>query len=175
MGKKREGESLPVSLARQGLRKYLATQEFMQVPENAGDLAEKKAGAFVSLKKQGSLRGCIGTIEPTRSNLAEEIIYNAVSAAIHDPRFAPVSLAELEELTISVDVLEKPEKVSSLQELDPQVYGVIVSCGRRRGLLLPDLEGVDTPEEQVEIAKAKAGISIEENVVLQRFKVTRYC
>jgi AmmeMemoRadiSam system protein A len=167
-------ESSPVSLARQSLNKYLATRQFIKVPESAGDLAKKKAGAFVSLKKQGNLRGCIGTIQPTKSNLAEEIIYNAVSAAIHDPRFAPVSLEELEELTISVDVLEKPEKVDSLQELDPKVYGVIVTCGRRRGLLLPDLPGVDTPEEQVAIARAKAGINPKERVVLERFKVTRY-
>jgi AmmeMemoRadiSam system protein A len=167
-------EPLPVSLARQSLHQYLTTGKFLQVPANAGDLAKKKAGAFVSLKKQGNLRGCIGTIEPTRSNLAEEIIYNAVSAAIHDPRFAPVSLEELEDLTISVDVLEKPEKIDSIQELDPQVYGVIVSCGRKRGLLLPNLEGVDTSEEQVAIAKAKAGIDIDEKVVLERFKVTRY-
>ncbi|MGI6588459.1 MAG: AmmeMemoRadiSam system protein A [Peptococcia bacterium] len=169
-----KGESLPVSLARQSLRKYLATREVIKISENAGDLLKKKAGAFVSLKKQGNLRGCIGTIEPTRSNLAEEIIYNAISAAIHDPRFAPVSFAELEQVTISVDVLEKPERVDSLRELDPKVYGVIVSCGRRRGLLLPDLPGVDTPEEQVAIARAKAGINPEEKVVLERFKVTRY-
>ena len=169
-----EGESLPVSLARQSLREYLTTGQYLQVPQNVGELLQKKAGAFVSLKKHGQLRGCIGTIMPTRSNLAEEIIYNAVSAAVQDPRFTPVSLEELEELTISVDVLEKPEKIASLAELDPQVYGVIVSRGARRGLLLPDLPGIDTAEEQVEIAKQKAGIGAGESVELERFKVTRY-
>ena len=169
-----EGESLPVSLARQSLKEYLTTRQYLQVPENVEELLQENAGAFVSLKKHGQLRGCIGTIEPTRSNLAEEIIYNAVSAAVQDPRFTPVAPEELEELTISVDVLEKPEKIASLAELDPQIYGVIVSHGMRRGLLLPDLPGIDTPEEQVEIARQKAGIGKGESVVLARFKVTRY-
>jgi len=169
-----EGESLSVSLARQSLKEYLTTRQYLKVPKNAEELWQKKAGAFVSLKKHGQLRGCIGTIEPTRSNLAEEIIYNAVSAAVQDPRFTPVLPEELEELTISVDVLEKPEEIASLAELDPRVYGVIVSHGTRRGLLLPDLPGIDTPEEQVRIARQKAGIDEGESVELQRFKVTRY-
>lgn len=169
-----EEESLPVRLARQSLHQYLTTKQIMKVPENAGELLNKKAGAFVSLKKQGHLRGCIGTIESTRSNLAEEIIYNAVSAGVEDPRFAPVLPEELKELTISVDILEEPEAVHTMTELDPKVYGVIVSKGRKRGLLLPDLPGIDTPEEQVDIAKEKAGIGLEESVSLARFKVTRY-
>lgn len=169
------GESLPVSLARQSLDTYLTSKQYLKVPENVGELGTKRAGAFVSLKKQGQLRGCIGTIEATRQNLAEEIIYNAVAAALHDPRFSPVLPEELNELTISVDVLEEPETINSLAELDPKVYGVIVSKGRKRGLLLPDLPGVDTPEDQVQIAREKAGIAPGESIQLERFKVTRYC
>ena len=172
--KVREGESLPVSIARQSLNEYLTTRQYLQVPENAPELLSTKAGAFVSLKKHGQLRGCIGTIEPTKKNLAAEIIHNAVSAAIQDSRFTPVLPEELEELTITVDVLEKPEKIASLAQLDPQVYGVIVSQGTRRGLLLPDLPGINTPEEQVEIARQKAGIDEDTSVELARFKVTRF-
>lgn len=170
-----EKESLLVKIARESISYYLAKGKFMRRPEiQEQDLLDKKAGAFVSLKKFGHLRGCIGTIEPTKDSLIEEIIQNAVSAAVNDPRFEPVTIEEMADIIISVDVLEKSEKVLSLKELNPQIYGVIVSCGRKRGLLLPDLPGINTPEEQVEIARRKAGIRSEEKVVLERFKVTRY-
>jgi len=134
-----------------------------------------RAGAFVSIHKGDSLRGCIGTIQPTCENLAEEIIYCAVEAASSDPRFFPVSKAELEFLDIKVDVLEPPEDIDDKSFLDAKRYGVIVSKGTRRGLLLPNLEGVDTVEEQLSIAKKKAGIDeYEENVKLKRFQVIRH-
>ena len=120
------------------------------------------------------LRGCIGTIKPVRSNLAEEIIENAISAGTEDPRFRPVSKEELAELDYSVDVLQEPEPVSSIEELDPKRYGVIVSKGFRRGLLLPNLDGVNTVEDQIRIALMKAGISEDEDYKLERFEVTRH-
>jgi len=133
-----------------------------------------RAGVFCSIKKNGQLRGCIGTIEPVRRNIAEEIIHNAIAAATDDPRFPEVRPDELRWLTYSVDVLGKPEPIEGMHQLDPKRYGVIVSSGHRRGLLLPNLEGVDTVEEQVRIARQKAGISRGENVSLQRFEVVRH-
>ena len=134
-----------------------------------------RAGAFVSLKENGQLRGCIGTILPTRETLAAEICANAVSAGCHDPRFSPVEAGELDELVYDVDVLSAPEDIAGPEELDPARYGVIVSCGGRRGLLLPDLDGVDTVDEQVRIAARKGGIDLADpDVRFQRFTVTRY-
>ena len=132
------------------------------------------AGVFVSLKKHGELRGCIGTFEPTRPNVALEIIHNAISAATRDPRFPPVEAHELSEIGYSVDILTKPEAVSDTKDLDPKRYGVIVESGWKKGLLLPDLEGVDTVEYQLSIAKQKAGIGEEEPVRIYRFMVKRY-
>lgn len=142
-------------------------------PEQSRSLKDR-AGAFVSIKKGGRLRGCIGTFQPTRPNLAEEIISNAVSAACRDPRFPPVELEELEDLDISVDVLSEPEQVTDPSMLDPKKYGVIVQKGQRLGLLLPDLEGVDSVDEQLDIARRKAGIGPDEDVQLYRFTVTRH-
>ena len=145
--------------------------------EPPGELPEEmqgRAGVFVSLHKRGALRGCIGTLSPTEPNIACEVVRNAISAATQDPRFPPVSPEELDELEISVDVLSPAEKVETLQELDPRVYGVIVECGWRRGLLLPDLPSIDTPEHQVDIARRKAGIAPDEPIELSRFTVTRY-
>ena len=135
---------------------------------------KEKAGVFVTIKKQGELRGCIGTFEPTQSSVAEEIINNAVSSSTRDPRFLPVAPEELSDLTYSVDVLTSPEPVESEEDLDPRRYGVIVESGRRRGLLLPDLEGVDTVERQISICRQKAGILPDESVKLYRFEVRRY-
>jgi AmmeMemoRadiSam system protein A len=136
---------------------------------------QQRAGVFVSIhKKNGELRGCIGTFQPTTANVAEEIIQNAVSAATNDPRFDEIREDELDDLEISVDVLSPPEPVDSLKELDPKRYGVIVQSGWRRGLLLPDLEGVDSVQQQVEIAMRKAGIRPGEPITLYRFEVKRY-
>ena len=130
---------------------------------------------FVSLKEEGKLRGCIGTIAPVRGSVAEEIIENAVSAAVRDPRFHAVEPEELERLVYSVDVLGETETIDSPEELDVKRYGVVVSRGRRRGLLLPNLEGVDTVEEQIDIARRKAGIPEDaEDIRLERFEVVRH-
>ena len=137
-------------------------------------MTESKAGVFVSIHKDGMLRGCIGTIAPVAGCVAEEILRNAVSSGTEDPRFPPVEKEELDTLVYSVDVLGAPEPVSSPGELDVKKYGVIVTKGRKRGLLLPDLEGVDTVEEQIAIARRKAGIGEEDTVTLERFEVIRH-
>lgn len=134
----------------------------------------RKAGVFVSLKKHGQLRGCIGTISAVTGSIADEILRNAVSAGTDDPRFSPVTEKELDELVYSVDVLAEPEPISSIDELDVKKYGVIVSRGHKRGLLLPNLEGVDSPEQQVAIALQKAGIRPDESYTMQRFEVVRH-
>jgi len=137
-------------------------------------LLRQRAGAFVSLKKYGDLRGCIGTIEPARDFLAIEIIENAISASTRDPRFRPVAEEELLELKVSVDILSPPQRVSGPHELDIRRYGLIVTCGTRRGLLLPNIEGIASVEEQVTIARKKGGIGEVEAVDLYRFEVERY-
>jgi len=135
----------------------------------------ERAGAFVSIhRRTGELRGCVGSVGPTKSNLAEEVIYSAISAATRDPRFPPVTPDELDDLEIKVDVLSPMERVSSLDELDPKRYGVMVESGWRRGLLLPDLPGIDSVEQQLAIAQAKAGIGPDEKYTLYRFEVRRY-
>ncbi len=164
-----------VKLAWDSVESYVCRRRVMDVPDGLpAELTETRAGAFVSIHKQGRLRGCIGTIAPTQASLAEEIIRNAVSASTRDPRFDPIRPDELKWLEISVDVLGAPEDIASEAELDPKRYGVIVCRGGRRGLLLPDLEGVDTAEQQVAIARQKAGIGPEETVALQRFEVVRH-
>ena len=164
-----------VRLAWQSVTGYVLRHEVIPVPEGLPEeLLRSRAGAFVSVHKQGRLRGCIGTIAPTRDSLAEEIIRNAVSAAARDPRFDPIRPDELKWLEIHVDVLGEPENIRSEDELDVRQYGVIVSRGQRRGLLLPDLEGVDTVRQQVAIARKKAGIGPDEPVSLQRFRVVRH-
>ena len=131
----------------------------------------ERAGVFVSIKKLGALRGCIGTISPTQSCVADEIVQNAISACSRDPRFDPVAPGELGSLAVSVDVLGKAEPVISIKDLDVLRYGVIVSKGYRRGLLLPNLEGVDTVEYQLQIALSKAGIGPGEKYSIERFEV----
>lgn len=172
---KNENENPFVALARLTLETYIQTGKRITLPAGLpAELTEKRAGAFVSLKKNGSLRGCIGTIAPTCKSLAEEIIQNAISSGTQDPRFPAVRTNELEELVYSVDVLGEPEPVAGLEALDVKRYGVIVSSGFKRGLLLPDLEGVDTPEDQVAIAMNKAGIGKHEAYTLERFEVIRH-
>ncbi|MBS7007734.1 AmmeMemoRadiSam system protein A [Anaerostipes sp.] len=164
-----------VRLARLSLESYVKSGTVIGVPDNLSeDLLGERSGVFVSLKKEGRLRGCIGTICATKATVAEEIIWNAVSAGARDPRFSPVKEEELDQLEYSVDVLGKTQKVSSFEELDSKKYGIIVSRGGRRGLLLPNLSGVDTVEEQIEIAKQKAGIGEEESVKIERFEVIRH-
>ncbi len=172
---RQEKEDPYVKLARHTIETYLRTGKRPSVPEGLPEeLYSRRAGAFVSLKEDGKLRGCIGTIQAVQNSLAEEIIRNAVSACSEDPRFPPVEQWEAERLTISVDVLGDTERISSPGELDVERYGVIVTKGSRRGLLLPNLEGVDTVEQQIAIAKQKAGIPEQETVELERFEVVRH-
>ena len=172
---RKSGEDAWVSLARESLEAYVIRRETIDVPQGLpAELLERRTGAFVSLHEHGQLRGCIGTIAPTTDCLAREIIQNAVSACSRDPRFMPVRREELPWLEISVDVLGEAEDISSMDQLDVKRYGVIVSRGGRRGLLLPDLDGVDTVEQQVSIARQKAGIAPNEKVSLQRFEVVRH-
>jgi AmmeMemoRadiSam system protein A len=162
-----------VQLAKDTIEVYIREGKIPEpgelIPEMNG-----RAGVFVSLKLGGLLRGCIGTFEPTRENVAQEIISNAISSATQDPRFPQVQPDELDGLEYSVDILSKPEPVTAMDDLDPKRYGVIVESGGRRGLLLPDLEGVDTVQKQIEICRAKAGILADEPVKLYRFEVRRY-
>ena len=146
------------------------------MPEDVpAELTARRAGVFVSLHEHGQLRGCIGTISATCSSIAEEILQNGISACSRDPRFDPVSVDELDYLDYSVDVLGDAERISSPDELDPRRYGVIVTKGWKRGLLLPNLEGVDTVDDQLRIAKMKAGIDpYDERVELERFEVVRH-
>ena len=175
-----------VQLARSTIEEYVQTGRTIRVPQNLPkEMYQDRAGVFVSIKIKGKnrgesksallLRGCIGTIQPVQDSIAEEIIQNAVSAAVKDPRFAPITPEELDRLVISVDVLGGMEQVHSEEELEVKRYGVVVTKGYRRGLLLPNLEGVDTIEEQVAIARQKAGIGeMEEGVTLERFEVVRH-
>ena len=162
-----------VHLARATLEDYLAKGEVIAPPADLPPEMTRRGGTFVSLKKRGKLRGCIGTFLPTEETVAHEIVANAIKAATKDPRFPPVEADELEEIDVSVDVLSPPEPCSE-EELDPRLYGVIVESVWRRGLLLPDLEGVDTVSEQVRIARMKAGIGPREPVRLLRFTVERH-
>ena len=176
MAERRVREDDWVRLARLSLETYVRTGRRLEsLPDGlSGELTGQAAGAFVSLHAGGRLRGCIGTIAPTQKNVAWEIVQNAVSACSRDPRFPPVRIEELDQLEYSVDVLGQPEPVTSLNELDPRQYGVIVSCGQRRGLLLPDLDGVDTAEQQIDIARQKGGILAGEPYKMERFKVVRH-
>jgi len=173
---RRKGESIPVTLARNALEAYVKKGRRIvpDTDEDTGLLLEEQAGVFVSLKKQGQLRGCIGTVMPTTDNIGQEIVQNAISAGTRDPRFNPVREDELDELVYSVDILRPPERIQGPDQLDVKRYGVIVRSGRKSGLLLPNLEGINTVEEQVEIARQKAGISPGEPVELERFEVIRY-
>jgi AmmeMemoRadiSam system protein A/AmmeMemoRadiSam system protein B len=169
------GADLP-ALARQVVETFVKQGKVIKSPENPSELLSQRAGCFVSIKtRAGQLRGCIGTVDPENDTLAQEVIVNAISAATRDPRFAPVRADELPGLKYSVDVLSPPEPVK-LDDLDPSVYGVIVEDknGVRRGLLLPNLKGIDTAAQQVEIASRKAEISAGDAVRLWRFRADRY-
>ena len=165
-----------VRLARLSVETYVRTgRPLKALPEDLPrELLTQRAGAFASVHIGDRLRGCIGTTAPTAKSVAWEIVQNAVSACSRDPRFPPVRPSELDSLSYSVDVLGEPEPIHLPSQLDVKRYGVIVSCGSRRGLLLPDLEGVDTVEQQIDIARQKGGISIGERYSLERFEVVRH-
>ncbi len=167
--------SHPIALlAWEAIRAYIERDEIIAPPAEIPPDLTGTGGTFVSIKKGGELRGCIGTVEAVRPNRAEETIRNAIHAATMDPRFPPVEVSELESLEVSVDVLCDPEPVSDPTLLDPARYGIIVKAGERRALLLPNIEGVDTPEKQVALARRKAGIAPDEAVELARFETKRY-
>lgn len=173
--KVRSGEDAYVRLARLALESHVRTGSLPAMPDGLPPaLTAERAGVFVSIKKDGMLRGCIGTTAPTQSCIAEEIRRNAISSGTQDPRFPPVRESELADLVYSVDVLSAPEPVADESALDARRYGVIVSSGHKRGLLLPNLEGVDSVEEQVRIARRKAGIGDHERYSLARFEVVRH-
>ena len=162
-----------VKLARETVETYTKEGKVYEPQELTPEMKEK-AGVFVSIHKLDQLRGCIGTFEPTQKNVAEEIVTNAISSATRDPRFLPITPGELGDLHYSVDVLTRPEPVAGKDQLDQKKYGVIVEAGSRRGLLLPDLEGVDSVDYQIDICCQKAGITPDEPVKLYRFEVRRY-
>ena len=166
-------ESPQVKLARETIEGYIRSGKLPALKTIPSEM-KGKAGVFVSLHKGDELRGCIGTIEPSEDNIAQEIMQNAISAATRDPRFFPVTADEFPLLDYSVDVLTEPEPINSERDLDPKKYGAIVEAGWRRGLLLPDLEGVDTVERQLEVCRMKADIEPDEPVKLYRFEVKRY-
>ncbi len=176
LAERKAAEDPWVKLARLSLETYVRTgKQLDTLPDGLpGEMTGRAAGAFVSLHAHGQLRGCIGTTGPTTNSVAWEIVQNAVSACSRDPRFPPVRADELDSLEYSVDVLGVPEPIDSPAQLDVKRYGVIVSCGSRRGLLLPDLEGVDTVEQQIDIARQKGGISSREQYTLERFEVVRH-
>jgi AmmeMemoRadiSam system protein A len=164
-----------VTLAKNTLETYLKVKDSDQMSMDVpNEMLEGKAGVFVSIKKNGHLRGCIGTIYPTTENIKNEIIQNTFSAAFKDPRFPEISKGELNDLTYSVDILKEPVKVISLDELDVNKYGVIVKKGYRSGLLLPNLEGVNTIQHQIDIALSKARISPDEEFEIFKFEVIRH-
>ncbi|MCL2124099.1 MAG: AmmeMemoRadiSam system protein A, partial [Desulfovibrionaceae bacterium] len=172
---RRDGEDCYRALARQSLEYTVRSGRRLPLPGGLPDeLLNNQAGVFVSLHKNGRLRGCIGTIAPATGNVALEIIQNAVSAGLHDNRFEPVEAAELPLLIYKVDVLSPPEAIAGPEELDVKRYGVIASSGRKRGLLLPNLEGIGTAEEQIAIARQKGGIPAGTPVQLERFEVVRH-
>jgi|SRR5215471_5339539 len=168
---------LPQELARLSVEAFIRDRLTIEPPENPEGILARQAGAFVTLRYlDGQLRGCIGTIEAVRATVAEEIVYNAISAATRDPRFAPVSPSELPLLTYGVDVLSPPEPARGPEDLDPSLYGVIVESveGQKRGLLLPSIDGIETVEAQWLAVHAKAGIKPGSPVRVERFKVTRF-
>ena len=172
---KAEKSDAYVKLARASVESWVRDRKQISVPKDLpAEMLTKRAGTFVSLHENGRLRGCIGTIASTQNNIAEEIVQNAISACSRDPRFSPVRADELASLEISVDVLGEMESIASPAQLDVKRYGVVVSYGYKRGLLLPNLDGVDTVEEQIRIARQKGGIREDEPYSLQRFEVVRH-
>jgi AmmeMemoRadiSam system protein A len=164
-----------VKLAKDTVELYIREGKITEIrEEEIPPEFRKRAGVFICLKIHGDLRGCIGTFQPTEPSIAHETVRNAISASTCDPRFSCVRADERDQIEYTVDVLTPPEQVASRSELDPRRYGVIVQAGGRRGLLLPDLEGVDTVDYQISIAMQKAGIPPGTPVDLYRFEVWRY-
>jgi hypothetical protein len=168
-------EKFITDLARRAVEEYIISGKEAEFEESElPEILKKEAGVFVTLKKNGNLRGCMGTFRPVQKNAAYEIISNAMTAAENDPRFPEVEKEELNELSISVDILSKPERVRDKSELDPKKYGILIKGGHQTGLLLPDLEGIETVEKQLNVAKRKAGLRKDAEVEIYRFTVSRF-
>jgi MEMO1 family protein len=164
-----------VMWATQCIRSVVTTGKAPDIPDNLPlDMHQEKAGVFVSIKSHGNLRGCMGTLVATKPDVVREIMSNAVSASMRDPRFPAIKAHELDDLVISVDVLKPSEEIDSIKGLDPSRFGIIVRKGFRTGVLLPGIEGVDTVERQIRIALGKAGINEDEDYVIERFEVERH-
>ena len=164
-----------VRLARQAIAYSVNNHGVMPIPSSLPDeLLKERAGCFVSIHEEGKLRGCIGTIEPVYENVANEIVHNAYSASLRDPRFHPIHPVELDSLEINVDIMGIPEKIDDLSMLDVRKYGVTCTHQHHRGLLLPDLEGVDTVQKQLEIACSKGGFDVDDDITIERFEVIRH-
>jgi len=163
-----------VSLAQESIHHYLNYSEKLSCPNPLSTDLNSRSGAFVSIKKLRQLRGCIGTLEPCEPNLAMEIIENALKAALHDPRFSPITTEELQDLTYSIDVVRPLEKVPDASALDPKIYGLVVRSNGKQGVLLPDLDGVDSIEKQIQICRSKGRIADDEAIEMYRFKVERF-
>jgi AmmeMemoRadiSam system protein A len=166
-------------LAKEAIKNYLETGQTIEPPKNLPEnFYKQKSGVFVTIEKDNELRGCIGTYLPTKENIAKEIIANAVSAATQDYRFSPITPEELDNLTFTVSLLSEPELIDNPEKLDPKKYGLIVKCidaPQKCGLLLPDLEGIDSVKQQFSICCAKGGIDPKkDSVALFRFKVEKY-
>ncbi len=169
-------ENFYVLLAKEAVENYIKKRKIISTPPNLPkELLKRKAGAFVTIKKQGKLRGCIGTYLPTEENIAKEIIKNSISAAAEDPRFPPITPNELPYLSYIVYVLEKPEPVKNIDELNPKKYGIIVKTETKSALLLPDLEGIETKEQQIIACCQKAGINpTKEKIAIYKFTAEKY-
>lgn len=162
-----------VALAKEAVETYVRDREIARPAVLTPEMKEK-SGVFVSIHKHGQLRGCIGTFEPARPNVAQELVFNAISSATRDYRFSPVTANELPELSYKVDILTRPELVLEKSELDPRRYGVLAVYGNKRGILLPDLPGVTGIDQQIEIACSKGGIEVDEPAKLYKFEVRRF-
>ena len=165
------------TLAKLAVETYIKDNKIIDPPKNLPqEFLLKKAGAFVTILENGNLKGCIGTYLPTRENIAQEIIHNAITAATEDYRFNSVTENDLDNLSYEVYILEKPEKIKNISQLDPLKYGVLVKSNTgKSGLLLPDLEGLNTTEKQLEAVCVKAGINPElENIEIYKFEAKKY-
>jgi AmmeMemoRadiSam system protein A len=158
------------TLGRQAIETYLRTRQLIDPPEPIPIELQSPSAVFVTLRKHGELRGCVGTVRPTEATAAHELIRYAVASAVRDPRFDPVRLDEVSALTIKVQLLDRPEPVTDIADLDPHIYGIIVRRGDRQALLLPDIEGIETAEQQVFAACQKAGIDRHAPLELERFR-----
>lgn len=165
-----------VLLAKQAAETYVENKQAIAVPKDfPKEFLMRRAGVFVTIEKEGRLRGCIGTYLPVQDNIGEEIIHNAISAATQDWRFGPIKKTELPHLSYTVYILNAPEKAADISELNPKKFGIIVKSGSKSGLLLPDLEGVNTVAEQIAICCQKGGIYLkEDNIEIYKFTVEKY-